>query len=296
MYSIEQLEAFCTTADNGSFSAAARHLRKAQSVISQHIINLEIDAGMELFDRRGRYPVLTPAGERLLPFARATLTQHQRMSFTIDSLHQTDNLSLVLAMDEGVPLDNISNSVQQLNQEFPSIEMEFLCASSTDVIEMVRTGRATTGVVFSTPHPFAELDFEHLGTVAFNIYVAKSHPLASSVTSNIDELRLHRQLLMHSRQMSTSKSRLAVSPDIWYGDSYYMLLELTIYGFGWSLLPEHIARPAVNNDQLVVIPAQFEQLGRQANIEVIQHKRFSNDPAHFRIRQLLRTLLQGIEA
>ncbi|WP_407074468.1 LysR family transcriptional regulator, partial [Psychrobacter sp. CAL346-MNA-CIBAN-0220] len=54
MYSIEQLEAFVLTVNTGSFSSAARSLNKAQSVVSQHVINLEIDCNSELFDRSGR--------------------------------------------------------------------------------------------------------------------------------------------------------------------------------------------------------------------------------------------------
>ena len=65
--SIEQLEAFAAAAEQGSFSAAGRSLGKAQSAISTQVANLEIDLGVELFDRSGRSPVLTEAGARLLP-------------------------------------------------------------------------------------------------------------------------------------------------------------------------------------------------------------------------------------
>ena len=73
MFSIEQLQAFVATVEAGSFSAAARGLSKAQSVISQHIINLEIDCNATLFERTGRYPQLTEAGKQLLPQAKAVL-------------------------------------------------------------------------------------------------------------------------------------------------------------------------------------------------------------------------------
>lgn len=60
--SLEQFKALLAAAETGSFSAAARRLGKAQSVVSTAIANLEIDLGLELFDRSGRYPVLTEAG------------------------------------------------------------------------------------------------------------------------------------------------------------------------------------------------------------------------------------------
>ncbi len=69
----DQLQAFVAAAESGSFSGAARKLGKAQSVISAAVANLEIDLGNALFDRTARYPVLTPAGERLLVEARVIL-------------------------------------------------------------------------------------------------------------------------------------------------------------------------------------------------------------------------------
>ena len=62
--SLEHFKALLATAETGSFSAAARRLGKAQSVVSAAIANLEIDLGLALFDRSGRYPVLTEAGAR----------------------------------------------------------------------------------------------------------------------------------------------------------------------------------------------------------------------------------------
>lgn len=59
--SLEHFKALLATAETGSFSAAARRLGKAQSVVSAAIANLEIDLGLALFDRSGRYPVLTEA-------------------------------------------------------------------------------------------------------------------------------------------------------------------------------------------------------------------------------------------
>ncbi|MBK5415535.1 helix-turn-helix domain-containing protein [Pseudomonas sp. TH31] len=40
-----------STADTGSFSATGRHLRRAQSAISQSIATLESVQGVRLFDR-----------------------------------------------------------------------------------------------------------------------------------------------------------------------------------------------------------------------------------------------------
>src|ERR1035438_2676214 len=68
---LDQLRTFIAAVDEGSFSAAGRKLRRAQSVVSQTLANLEDQLGVKLFDRRGRLPVLTDQGSALLIEARA---------------------------------------------------------------------------------------------------------------------------------------------------------------------------------------------------------------------------------
>ena len=69
----EALLAFAEAALLGSFTAAARKLGKRQSTVSEAIANLEIDLGVQLFDRSTRTPTLTDAGRALLPQVQRAL-------------------------------------------------------------------------------------------------------------------------------------------------------------------------------------------------------------------------------
>src|SRR6266571_8353993 len=53
-FSLDRLRAFIAPADEGSFSAGGRRLRRAQSVVSQTLANLEVQLGVKLFDRSSR--------------------------------------------------------------------------------------------------------------------------------------------------------------------------------------------------------------------------------------------------
>jgi DNA-binding transcriptional LysR family regulator len=70
---LDHLRIFIAAADEGSFSAAGRRLRRAQSVVSQVIAALEGQLGVPLFDRGSRYPRLTNQGCALLADARAVV-------------------------------------------------------------------------------------------------------------------------------------------------------------------------------------------------------------------------------
>ncbi|TWX64833.1 LysR family transcriptional regulator [Colwellia demingiae] len=291
MFSVEQLQAFITTVETGSFSAAARRLNKVQSVVSQHVINLEIDCNTTLFDRSGRYPTLTEAGEKLLPHAQAVIDQHQRLKNSALSLTDNTPKEITIALDEGISFKLIAGIISKLQDEFPNITLEFLSASSPDIIDMLKNVKALTGIVFSEITIPSYLDFECIGSIKFDLYVAKSHPLANQVCKNIDSLRLHRQLLIRSRNTQSSSFQLKLSPNVWYADNYFLLLELALQGNGWCLLPNHIANESVESGQLVKLPLEFEEMGWQANVDVVQHQRHSNLEVFKVLRQLLRNLL-----
>ncbi|KVX00703.1 LysR family transcriptional regulator [Shewanella frigidimarina] len=291
MYSIDQLEAFVATAKTGSFSAAARSLNKAQSVVSQHVINLEIDCNAALFDRSGRYPQLTQAGHTLLSHAQVLLAQHQRLRSCAQHLDKPFISELTIGLDEGIPFQKLSSMVNQLEINFPNTTLEFFTASSIDIVDLIDTDRAVTGIIFSELSIPSHIDYESIGSIKFDIYVAGTHPLAQQLVNNLANLKLHRQLLMRSRNNKSSDFQLALSPDIWYADNYYVLLELTLQGNGWCLLPNHIANEYVNNGQLVLLPSEFKDMGWHANVDVIQHHRYSLEPMFKQFRHSLRQLL-----
>ncbi len=66
MLNIEQLVAFVAAAEQGSFSAAARHLGKTQSSVRIGVNNLEIELGVTLFHPTTTSPKLTPPGDPML--------------------------------------------------------------------------------------------------------------------------------------------------------------------------------------------------------------------------------------
>ena len=68
--SLDQLRVFIAAAEEGSFSAAGRKLRRAQSLVSQAILNLESQLGVKLFDRTAKSPRLTEPGRALLQEAK----------------------------------------------------------------------------------------------------------------------------------------------------------------------------------------------------------------------------------
>lgn len=281
MYSIEQLQAFVFAYETGSFSAAGKKLGKAQSVISQHIINLELDCGIELFDRTGKYPKLTEKGCKLLPFAQATLAQLTRFDTQVEQLFSSLLPKVILAIDIVIPSVDIAKILTNLEQKFPLIEIEVLTGSSHDVIDLIATDRATTGIIFREPNLPKEIDSFPLGSIRFSVFAHHKHTLLNGAIEHIDQLRSHRQLVLKTQNNKMSFLNEAFSPEVWFADNYYTLMVMANSHFGWTLLPEHIVDKSIY--QLVKIENTFTW---NINVDILQPKKLVSDPVHKYTKEL----------
>jgi DNA-binding transcriptional LysR family regulator len=90
---ILNINAFIRVARLGSFSAAAREVKAATSVVTKRISQLEKEIGAKLINRSTRGLALTAAGERYLPHFVRLLAAHDEIFNGIDvSRHRVEGL------------------------------------------------------------------------------------------------------------------------------------------------------------------------------------------------------------
>ena len=176
--SLDQLRTFIAAADEGSFSAAGRRLRRAQSVVSQTLANLEGQIGVKLFDRRARYPVLTDQGRALLADARTVVGDLDLFKARAKSLAGGLEPELSVAVDVMFPVAAFTRAVAAFQKEFPATLLRFDVESSA-VVEPVLEGRCAVGVVGSWSVESPQLTHERLLPVRVCMVVSPQHPLAT---------------------------------------------------------------------------------------------------------------------
>lgn len=254
-FTFEQLLAFVTTAREGSFSAAARKLGKAQSVISTAVSNLELDCGVDLFSRQGRYPVLTEAGQSLLAEANFILSRCQRFSGMAEQLSQSVESHLVLAIDELAIDVELDTALQQLSEQYPDVEVEVIHPVLEQTIELVRSGKADLGITLQLNVSYDGLDVCSLGSTQLICVAASDHPLARLKQVELDQLAAYRQVVIKPREAQTTL-QMQLSPQIWSVENAWTAAELIKLGNWWGVVPLLVAQEALRTGNLIQVDTQ----------------------------------------
>lgn len=234
-YSPEALTAFVEAVACGSFSAAARRLRKSQSTISTAISNLEADLGVALFDRATRHPTLTPQGEQVLSYVKAILAASERLDELAISLSDETEARLTFVLSDTLHPDVLEDLLQQFDRRFPHTEFECLIGEDEDVIDLLQKERAQVGLIEARDSYPTEIGSTRLPLqTAMAIYVAPAHPLAAQGRVTWDELHSWRELRLSTFLASSLEP---AKGQVWSAPNYLLLLSMTVQGLGWCILP-----------------------------------------------------------
>ncbi|CAG23297.1 LysR family transcriptional regulator [Photobacterium profundum] len=293
MYSFEQLKIFVAVCECGSFSAAARQLKRAQSGVSQSVSNLEIALNQSLFDRSRNIPVLTAQGTALLPIAKSILHQQLHFDQKVASLDQQHEHELVLAVEESLVDAKLLEKLSELADQFPITNIEIVSASTFDVEKMVSEGTAQVGIIYADGKMQNEMDFFTLGYNRFITVVSPSHPLSSLKSVKDTDLRNYRQIVQRSSQGKELWFSYGISIKAWYASNHLMLLHLAQQGIGWAVIPESLAASAIREGKLVSLNLEYEPNGWINTIDCITSRRHQSGPVLQAVCSMFKTYMKS---
>lgn len=236
-WTIEQLRYFVATAEEGSMSAAARRLGKAQSAVSTAVGLLEADLGFALFDRSRRNAQLTDSGEVMLIEAKELLRQAEGLTHRANALSFGEEPQLSLAIDEAVPYRAVCELIRDLSFQFAYLELTVFSGTSSEVADFVERRRADVCFHVDRGPVSAALGQKHIGSVVQGVYVAPDHPLAMRERVSRADLAKYRQIVMQMDDFTP----IQLSPSLWRADSPYMIAGMVEDKLGWAVLPVNIA-------------------------------------------------------
>ncbi len=256
--SLDQLRTFIAAADEGSFSAAGRRLRRAQSVVSQAVANLEGQLGLKLFDRSARFPVLTDHGRALLADARAVAGGVDLFKARAKGLAGGIEPELSVVVDVTFPGAIFLPAVAAFQEKFPAIPLRLDAEGGDAVVEPVLDGRSAVGVMGSRSHAPPQLTREPLLTVRMVTVVSLRHPLTTYGAPIPTAVLAEHIQIVHTDRSDLSQAREfgMLSPRVWRVSHHEAKHVFLRAGFGFGCMPLHAVEADLASGALVQISVE----------------------------------------
>ncbi|NYE63754.1 DNA-binding transcriptional LysR family regulator [Duganella sp. 1224] len=280
--SLDQLRTFIAAADEGSFSAAGRKLRRAQSVVSTTLANLEQQVGFALFERTGRYPRLTEAGAALLDQARAAVDGMNAFKAKARTLAEGLEPELAVAVDVMFPIATLTAAVQAFQRQFPTTPLRLYVEALGAVVQPLLDGRCRVAIIGSLPEIPAGCASEFLLSVGAVAVAAPNHPLAAHHGPIAQEVAgQHVQLVLTDRSTLTAGRNFGVmAAQTWRLADLGAKHAFLKAGLGWGYMPLHMVEDDLRSGKLVRIDvALHARLGPGFSMHAIHMKDHPPGPA-----------------
>jgi DNA-binding transcriptional LysR family regulator len=177
---IEQLQAFLSITETGSFQQAARNCDCTQSTISRQIQSLEEDLGISLFHRHHQAK-LTVGGERLLPHARKICQEWRLAHQSIESLLEGKQPELYVAAIHSVCAYLLPPILQLFCDRYPQVQLRVTALGSDRALKVLKDGLVDIAIVMDNRMFTASPDMvaQNLYEEPIEVLMSAEHPLAS---------------------------------------------------------------------------------------------------------------------
>jgi len=139
--SFEQLKSmvvFSHVVEQGSFSAAAKHIGLSRAVVSYHIKKLEQQLGITLLNRSTRSIALTQAGSDYYQRCRIIAQQASAANQQIENVKNEPEGLLKITCPVNVGLHTIVPALDKFRHLYPKIELDVMLTD--EVINIVKEG------------------------------------------------------------------------------------------------------------------------------------------------------------
>jgi len=289
--SSDDITLFLAVVDHGSFSAAARSLRRVPSAVSMSIANIEAELGYPLFDRSHREAAPTAQAMALVPQARTIASSLRLLQVHAMQLSQDLESTLTIAVATGIQDQDLLDTVTRIGTRYPLLRVNLLCAPQDQVRTMLHQERIDLALM---PAPAQANREEVRITVGEETFVAVASATVDTFGLPVDLQRLEdlsasRQILVAGPDESIADRRLIVSGDRWHVDSVETALDLVQGGAGWANLPTSSIRAAVAAGRLRLLKFENTRNGVPLPVHLVWLRRKPLRKAAGEVVELMRT-------
>ena len=277
----DQLHVFLTIVETGSFSAAARRLRRAQSAVSYAIANLERLLSVELFDRSTRTPTVTAVGRALIPDARSIIARVRELESHARALSGGLEPRVALAVDGLFPVEPILKSLSAFRDQFPLVQVGFYSEMLGGVVHHLAEDRCDFGISTPLLTEVEGYSWTYLTDVELIAVVSRDHVLAKlGRPSTHADLHSHTQLVITDRSPLTEDRDFGViSGSTWRLADLQSKLSCLLQGLGWGSMPRHTVASDLESGRLVQLAIEGQEPAVFAPMALVHRRGYQPGPA-----------------
>jgi len=240
---IQNIRAFLSVADSGSFSRAAEKLFITQPAISKRISTLEQELDSKLFDRLGKRVQLTQAGEALIPGYQRIMAEMDESRRIISNLREHVSGHLHFGTSHHIGLHRLPPVLRQYSKDYPKVELDIQFMDSEQAAELILKGSIELALITLPDNIDKSLTTIPVWLDTMQCVVANDHILAKNNFVTSKQLSQHGALLQshntHTRDIIDHALNLPSETKIIMESNYLETIKAMIqHGLGWGVLPD----------------------------------------------------------
>lgn len=270
MMTLHKLKIFRVVVDAGSLNKAARALYLVQSVVSQHVADLEADLGTALLQRTSRGIAPTAAGKTLYDYAGRILALVTEAELAIAHVDAQTSLTISIAATPGVSVYLLPQWLQNFRTHHPNVGINLQTALTHEVTRDLLKGRYDLAFIEGDLEDLESADIGRtkLQTVEYFVVVNALSELNDRRSLHIDDLESvpfvtrqpgSRARRWIDRQMGSDAGKLRIIAEL---DSPGAIKYAVLNGMGAGILPDYAIEREIERGELIALRLDAHPLTR----------------------------------
>lgn len=171
----------------GSIRGAAESLTISPSALNRHIQTLELDLGIQLFERLSRGVRLSAEGEVFYTFALRQLAGFDQVKAQLSNLKGQNHGELRIGVDPGIHLNFFHKLIADYQREFPNVHLTFQYLQQQELLGLLNERKIEMALALN-PVMSKGLQLLQARDIEFTAFVPVGTGLAPSGGLNLYEL------------------------------------------------------------------------------------------------------------
>ena len=182
-----EIQAFCITAELGSFTAAAKHLHVTPQAISRSVTRLEARYEVQFFRRNTRLLAITEVGRTYYQTCRSALTMLQKAEQEFSDLRTTLSGDVCISVPTTFGHHRFMKVLPRFRQAYPDIHVEVEISNHT--VDFVRD-RVQLAIRMG---PLADASFvvRRLGEFSLGVFASPEYLTKHGTPKAVADLHHH---------------------------------------------------------------------------------------------------------